>query len=333
MVKEASGIFKQTLNRILFRSGKSVLSINNLNTNRYKTTVWKQITTVWTNEVITFVGFLNCKKLKKSKMQKTIFITGASAGLGKATAKLFQSKGWNVIATMRNPEKETELAQLENVTLLPLDVTNLKQIKTTVAKAISSHNIDVVFNNAGYGLMGAREAFSDEQILKQISTNLLGVMRVTQAFIPYFREKKSGLFISTTSIGGLLGFPLHSIYQATKFAIEGWSESMSFELGLHNIQIKTIAPGGIATDFTGRSLDRNSHPQYHEIEDKLYSTVDNMNAASTADQIAAVVYEAATDGKDQVRYIAGEDAKAMYARRLELGSEESRKEIRKQILG
>jgi len=267
-------------------------------------------------------------------MQKTIFITGASAGLGKATAKLFQSRGWNVIATMRNPEKETELIQLENITLLPLDVTNPEQITATVAKAISLCRVDVVFNNAGYGLMGALEALNDEQILRQINTNLLGVLRVTQAFIPHFREKKSGLFISTTSIGGIFGFPLHSIYHATKFAIEGWSEGMSFELGLHNIGIKTIAPGGIATDFIGRSLDRSSHPEYQEIEDKLFSAIDGMmQAASSAEQIAEIVWEAATDGKDQIRYLAGEDAKAMYARRLELGNEEFRKEISKQFLG
>ncbi|WP_159477296.1 SDR family oxidoreductase [Dyadobacter sp. 3J3] len=267
-------------------------------------------------------------------MQKTIFITGASTGLGKATAKLFQSKGWNIIATMRNPEKETELGRLENVTLLPLDVTDPEQVKITVAKAISLHTVDVVFNNAGYGLMGALEAFTDEQILKQVNTNLLGVIRVAHAYIPHFREKKSGLFISTTSMGGLLGFPLHSIYHATKFGIEGWSESMSFELGLHNIGIKTVAPGGIATDFLNRSLDRSLHPAYQDLEDKLFAMTDAMmESAATAAQIAEVVYEAATDGKDQIRYIAGEDAKAMYARRLEIGSEESRKEIRKQILG
>ena len=267
-------------------------------------------------------------------MQKTIFITGASAGLGKATVKLFQLKGWNIIATMRNPEKETELNKLENVTLLPLDVTNPEQIKTTVAKAISLYNIDVVFNNAGYGLMGSLESFSDEQILREINTNLLGVIRITQAFIPHFREKQSGTFISTTSIGGLIGFPLHSIYHATKFALEGWSEGMSFELGLHNISIKTVAPGGIATDFIGRSLDKSSHPAYQDIENKLFSTIDAMmQSASTAEQIAQVVYEAATDGKDQIRYIAGNDAKALYARRLEIGNEEFRKEIRKQILG
>jgi NADP-dependent 3-hydroxy acid dehydrogenase YdfG len=95
---------------------------------------------------------------------KTIFITGASAGLGKASAKLFQSKGWRVIATMRNPEKETELNKLENVVLLPLDVTNIEQINVTVREALNLGAIDVVFNNAGYGLIGPLESCSEEQI-------------------------------------------------------------------------------------------------------------------------------------------------------------------------
>lgn len=267
-------------------------------------------------------------------MKKTIFITGASSGLGKATAKLFHNNGWNVIATMRNPEKETELNTLENITLLSLDVTNVSQIKEAVNQAISLHDVDVVFNNAGYGLMGSLESLTDEQVLTQINTNLLGVIRVTQAFIPYFREKKKGLFISTTSMGGFLTFPLHSIYHAAKFGIEGWSEGMSFELGLHNIGIKTVAPGGIATDFLGRSLDRNSHSGYAVLEDKLFEIIDTMmEAAAKPEDIAAVVYEAATDGKDQIRYVAGHDANAMYQRRLEIGNEAFRKEIRQQILG
>lgn len=266
-------------------------------------------------------------------MTKTIFITGASSGLGKATAKLFHSKGWNIIATMRAPEKETELSKLENVTILPLDVTDAEQIKSTVAKAISLQNIDIVFNNAGYGLMGAMEAFTEKQIEVQINTNLIGVIRVTKAFIPYFREKKKGLFVNTTSMGGFLAFPLHSIYHATKFAVEGWSESMSFELGLHNIGIKTIAPGAIATDFTGRSLKKSSHPEYQVLEDKLFNNVDEMmNSASSAEKIAAIVYEAATDGKDQIRYVAGDDANKTYERRLEVGTEQFRKEIRSLFL-
>lgn len=266
-------------------------------------------------------------------MQKTIFITGASSGIGRATAKLFHSKGWNVIATMRTPEKETELSQLENVTLLPLDVTNPEQINETVAEALSLHDVDVVFNNAGYGLLGSLESYTDEQIVQQVNTNLLGVIRVTKAFIPHFREKKSGLFISTTSMGGFMGFPLHSIYHASKFGIEGWSESMSFELGIHQIGIKTIAPGATATNFLDRSLQKGLHPAYQDLEKKLFGSTDAMmNQAIPAEQVAEAVYEAATDGKDQIRYLVGEDTKAMYARRLEIGEEDFRKELRKQLL-
>lgn len=262
---------------------------------------------------------------------KTIFITGASTGLGKAAAILFHQKGWKVIATMRQPEKATELSRLENVTLLPLDVTNPAQINTTVQQAIQQ-GVDVVFNNAGYGLVGAMEAINDEQLVKQLDTNLLGVLRVTQAFIPYFRERKSGMFITTTSMGGLFAFPFGSVYHATKFALEGWSESLSFEMALFNISVKTVAPGGIATDFMSRSIDAPSHPAYDEASQKLWA-VFNPETFATAEQIAAVVYEAATDGKNQVRYVAGEDAKSLYARHLELGNEDFRIEMGKNVLG
>jgi NAD(P)-dependent dehydrogenase (short-subunit alcohol dehydrogenase family) len=271
-----------------------------------------------------------CLHKIKQKM-KTIFITGASTGLGKATAILFQQKGWKVIATMRRPEQETELSQLEHVTLLPLDVTDPKQIESTTQQAISA-GVDVVFNNAGYGLVGPMEAFSDEQLRRQLDTNLMGVLRVTQAFIPYFREKKNGLFITTTSMGGLFAFPLGSVYHATKFALEGWSESLSFEMALFNVGVKTVAPGGIATDFSGRSIDAPTHPAYEEATKKLWALFSGDNFASAA-QIADVVYEAATDGKNQVRYVAGIDANALYTRRNELGNEAFRIEMGKNVLG
>lgn len=264
---------------------------------------------------------------------KTIFITGASTGLGKATAKLFQSKGWNIIATMRNPEAETELTQLENVTVLPLDVTNLEQIKSTTKKALEISDIDLVFNNAGYGLIGPLESLTDDQIVKQITTNLLGVIRVTQAFIPYFREKRQGMFISTTSIGGLLTFPISSIYHATKWALEGWSESLAFELNTLGIDIKTVSPGGIKTDFISRSLDTGNQPEYADLVNTMFSNTENMmEHASAPELIADVVYEAATDGKKQLRYVAGEDAKALYAQRLEMGAEAFREQFGKQFI-
>ena len=262
---------------------------------------------------------------------KTIFITGASTGLGKAASKLFASKGWNVIATMRKPENEKELTAISNITLLPLDVTNAEQIKTTAQKAIALSDIDVVFNNAGYGLLGPLESTTDEQLKRQLDTNLLGVIRVTQAFIPYFREKQKGLFITTTSIGGLITFPFTSVYHATKWALEGWSESMAFELKKIGVGIKTVSPGGIKTDFLNRSAEIALHPVYEKWVQQLFAGF-NENDFSSAEQIAEVVYEAATDGKDKLRYVAGEDAKGLYAQRLQLGDEAFRAQIEKAFL-
>lgn len=263
---------------------------------------------------------------------KTIFITGASTGLGKAAAKLFASKGWNVIATMRKPENEKELNTISNITLLPLDVTDPEQIKTTVQKAVEISDIDVVFNNAGYGLLGPLEAITDENLVRQLDTNLLGVIRVTQAFVPYFREKQKGLFITTTSIGGLITFPFSSVYHATKWALEGWSESMAFELKKIGVGIKTVSPGGIKTDFLNRSAEISSHPAYEKWMQQLFAGFDE-NDFSSAEQIAEVVYEAATDGKDNLRYVAGEDAQGLYAQRLQLGDEAFRAQMEQAFLG
>lgn len=269
-------------------------------------------------------------------MKKTIVITGASSGLGKAAAKLFAREGWNVMATMRKPEQETELTEIENITLLPLDVTNAEQIETSAQKVLSQSKVDVVFNNAGYGLAGPFEGATDAQIVNQINTNLLGVMRVMQAFLPHFRENQSGMFITTTSIGGLVTLPFNSVYHATKWALEGFSESLAFELKDFGITVKTVSPGGITTDFAGRSLVLTQHEAYDQQLNQVLSVFMDPERAknhSTADQIAAVVYEAATDGKDTLRYVAGADAREMYAQRTTLGDEAYRRGVAQVFMG
>ncbi len=269
-------------------------------------------------------------------MNKTIFITGASSGLGKASALLFAKNGWNVIATMRKPENETELTEVENITLLPLDVTKLEQINETVEKALKISKVDVVFNNAGYGLAGPFEGASNEQISNQLNTNLVGVMNVIQNFLPHFRANKSGTFITTTSIGGLVTLPFNSVYHATKWALEGFSESLAFELKEFGITVKTISPGGIATDFAGRSLVLTQHPAYDKQVEKVMTVFMNPERAkdySTAEQIADIVYTAATDGKSTLRYVAGADANAMYAQRNEVGEEVFRQGIEQLFYG
>ena len=269
-------------------------------------------------------------------MSKTIFITGCSTGLGRATALLFSRRGWNVLATLRSPEKETELGKAPGVTLLPLDVTKPDQITAAADRALAMGPVDVVFNNAGYGLAGPFEGTTDAQLVAQVETNLLGVLRTTRAFIPSFRERGSGTFITTTSIGGLAALPFNSVYHATKWGLEGWSESLAFELGKFGIRVKTVAPGGIKTDFAGRSLVLAQHPAYAALMTKalsVFSDPARASSYSTPEQIAEVVYEAATDGKDRVTYVAGADANAMYAQRLAVGIETFRRSIGELFLG
>jgi NAD(P)-dependent dehydrogenase (short-subunit alcohol dehydrogenase family) len=271
-----------------------------------------------------------------TQKQRSIFITGSSSGLGRATAKLFASKGWKVIATMRSPDTKKELTQIPNVTVLALDVTNPDQIMSVAQKVASMGSLDVVFNNAGYGIAGPLEALTDQQILRVVETNMLGAIRTTKAFIPLFRKQKSGLFITTTSIGGLMTVPFNSMYHATKWALEGWGESMAFELKQMGIGFKLLEPGGMKTDFFTRSFDSAQHPAYGSLAEKVMSVVTDpqtMASYSTPEQIAAVVYEAATDGKDQLRYVAGADAQATYAARLQAGEEAFRKGVQQRFFG
>lgn len=253
-------------------------------------------------------------------MNKTIFITGASSGIGKETAKLFQQKGWNVIATMRNPEKETALNQLENVLVTKLDVLDLDSIDKAFEEGIEKFgSVDVLLNNAGYGAYGPLEAFSREKIARQFNTNVIGLLDVTRAVVPHFREHKKGIIINISSIGGKMTFPLGTLYHGTKFAVEGISESLNFEVEQFGGQVKIVEPGMIATDFGGRSFDFSndeSLAEYQNIVEALMTAMPTMAAnASPASVVAEVIFEAATDGKNQLRYTAGEDAKMLIANR------------------
>lgn len=269
-------------------------------------------------------------------MTKTIFITGASTGLGRATTKLFSDRGWNVIATMRSPEAGSDLAAHDRITVLKLDVTRPDEIETAVREAIGLGGVDVLFNNAGYGLAGPLEGTTDAQLVRQVDTNLLGVIRTTKALLPHLRDKGAGVIVTTTSIGGHIALPFNSLYHATKWALEGWSESMSFELGRVGIRVKTIAPGGIRTDFLGRSFDMGQHPAYEADMQKVlaaFTAPEAREAHSTAEEIAEVVYGAATDGEDRVPYIAGKDAVAFLEQRETAGAEGFRKGIRQMVFG
>jgi NADP-dependent 3-hydroxy acid dehydrogenase YdfG len=236
-------------------------------------------------------------------MPKTILITGASTGIGRETAVYFAKKGWNVAATMRNTEKGTDLLNYQGIRLFSLDVTDTQSVKTAIDAVIAAYGgIDVLLNNAGYALVGAFEAMTEQQIHRQMNTNVIGVMNVTRAVLPHFRSKKEGLVINITSMGGLITFPLYSVYHATKWAVEGFMESLHFELRQFNIRVKNIEPGAIKTEFEN-ALDFVDTEAYHAYVSQAHANMlETYKTAPGAAIVAQTVYRAATDGSNLLRY-------------------------------
>jgi len=256
-------------------------------------------------------------------MSKTILITGSSSGIGKETAKYFHQKGWNVVATMRSPEKEKELTDLNNVLVTKLEVQDKATIESGIKAGIDKFgDIDVLMNNAGYGTYGTLESMTTENIRRQFDVNVIGLLETTKAILPHFRAKKSGILINISSIGGKMAFPLGTLYHGTKFAVEGISEALSFELSAIGVKTKIVEPGVIATDFGGRSFNffnDESLTEYQPLVQKFMSAFETANAnPSPASLVAEVIYQAATDGTKQLRYTAGEDAKEYMTNRKQL---------------
>jgi NAD(P)-dependent dehydrogenase (short-subunit alcohol dehydrogenase family) len=248
---------------------------------------------------------------------KTIVLTGASSGIGKATAKLFFDKGWNVVATMRNPAAETDLRETDMLKLVALDVQNPASPPAAVAAALDAFGkIDVWLNNAGYGATGPVEAGSRDQIQRQFDVNFFGLIECVKAIAPHFRGRKAGVLINVSSIGGLMTIPSYGVYNASKFAVEGLSEGLWYELGTFGVKVKLIEPGAIKTDFGGRSMDAwdvSALPDYAPFVAKVKAArAEFVKKSSTPELVAGVIYEAATDPSDTLRYLAGPDAKRFW---------------------
>ena len=203
---------------------------------------------------------------------------------------------------------------MENVLVAKLDVLDLDSIHIAFNEGLEKFgSIDVLLNNAGYGAYGPLETFSREKIARQFNTNVLGLLDVTKAILPHFRQNKKGVIINISSIGGKMTFPLGALYHGTKFAVEGISESLNFEVEQFGGQVKIVEPGMIATDFGGRSFDFSNDENLAEYQNIVGALM--AENASPASVVAEVIFEAATDGKKQLRYTAGEDAKLLIANR------------------
>ncbi|MEJ0033197.1 MAG: SDR family NAD(P)-dependent oxidoreductase [Bacteroidota bacterium] len=194
-------------------------------------------------------------------------------------------------------------------------------MKAAIEQTIATFGgIDVVVNNAGYGTIGPFEAASQEQIHQQFDTNVFGLMNVTRAILPHFREKRNGIIINIASAGGRMTWPLYTLYHGTKWAVEGFSESLQYELRPFNIRVKIIEPGSIKTDFWGRSQEVIYKRGLDVYEQYVNTVVPNLQKsganAPEPDVVASAVYKAATDNSSSLRYKVGGARWALFFRRL-----------------
>jgi NAD(P)-dependent dehydrogenase (short-subunit alcohol dehydrogenase family) len=267
-------------------------------------------------------------------MAKTIFITGASSGIGKETARFFSAKGWNVAATMRKPQNENALREAENLKLIELDVVNPLSIRKAIEKTIAAFGkIDVVLNNAGFGMAGIMEYADKESVQRQFDVNVFGLFEVTKQMLPHFRENRSGRFINISFMGGRISFPPPTYYHATKFAVEGFSESLNYELNPLGIDVKLIEPGGVKTDFAGRSMNfiRGDNPDYNNIQGKLLKAFEDIDKSvpSKPMDVANVIFDAATTKSKKMRFLVGKDAKLMVGMKKGLGTNNFQKMVKR----
>jgi NAD(P)-dependent dehydrogenase (short-subunit alcohol dehydrogenase family) len=251
-------------------------------------------------------------------MAKTMLITGASSGIGKEAAKVFVAEGWNVVATMRSPEKEQDLVPSDNLMLTRLDLQNAASIQEAVGQTLKKFGrIDLLVNNAGYGQYGLLEEVTPEKSRQQFETNVFGVIELMRASLPTMRRQRSGMIINVSSGGGIYGVPAMSIYSASKFALEGFSEAVSYELASQNIIVKLIEPhGGVtATNFNARvaedSGDVRAVADYDQFKADMREAYSRTAAASSISSrdVALEIYKAATDGSRRLRYFIGADSR------------------------
>ncbi len=247
---------------------------------------------------------------------KTVLITGSSSGIGRESVKLFQKRGWAVAATMRTPDKEQELNKLKNVKCFKLDVTKPNTISKSITEIINTWGrIDLVINNAGYGTKGLFEASELDNAKDLFEVNVFGIMNVIWGILPHFRSVNGGAIINISSQSGYFGVPLNSLYNSSKFALEGLSESLLYELETINVSLKVVELGPIITEFLSSSIffENSELTGYSKINNKVIPKMKkHLSSGENPSVVSEEIFRAATDNKKRFRYQAGNVAKRTY---------------------
>ncbi|CDZ37743.1 SDR family oxidoreductase [Neorhizobium galegae] len=253
-------------------------------------------------------------------MTKTILITGCSSGLGKLTARHFAEKGWNVVATMRRPDPELANAYPDRILVTALDVADPASIEAAIEAGIARFGgLDAVVNNAGITMVSIFEATPADAIRRIFETNVFGMVNVIQAAVPHLRRRGGGTVVNVGSGVGIAAMPLLSVYSASKQAVEGLSESLSYELSSQNIRVRLVQPGAMrSTNFTTTGMAASQAApvpeSYRPYFDHMLQSMINYPFASTEEQsVVEAIYAAATDPTDRLRYQVGPDVEE-YAR-------------------
>ncbi|MFC6287117.1 SDR family oxidoreductase [Nocardioides sp. GCM10027113] len=261
-------------------------------------------------------------------MTQTVLITGASSGIGRASAALFADRGWNVVATMRDPDDGADLADGDRVLVTRLDLLDSDSIGSAVAAGLDRFGaIDVLLNNAGYGAYGPLEATPMPVIRRQFDVNVFGLIETIQAVLPGMRARRSGVIVNVSSVGGRMTYPLGTLYHGSKWAVEGLSEALHYELSTLGIRVKIVEPGGVRTDFGGRSFVFTHDPalaDYQPLVDAAAAAIEagTPSGSQEPEEVAEVIFAAATDGTSQLRYVSGDGAKALLATRYSAEQDE-----------
>jgi NAD(P)-dependent dehydrogenase (short-subunit alcohol dehydrogenase family) len=277
--------------------------------------------------------------------QKVAVVTGSSSGMGFETSLILARNGFYTYATMRKLEGEgskqlTDITKNENLPLqtIRLDVNDDKSVKDAINAVVKEKDrIDVVVNNAGYDLMGALEETSMEELKGQFETNLFGAVRVIQSVIPVMRKQGGGTIVNVTSLGGRVSFPLNSAYHATKFAFEGLSESIQYELKPFGIKVIIIEPGGVGSNFLRnlKMVSKGSDPSnspYGPLQNSLseYFKQWFQNAIHPS-EVAKTILQAVTSDNPEFRYVVGKDAMMTLESKRNMSDREFQDMIMKQI--